>query len=187
MVIAQIAEPIQHDGRREPRKSMFVMATIYAAAGSAPVKVRDLSSRGALIEGAVIPPAGTRVRLCRGSLSIGSEVVWANEGRAGLLFDSRVSVADWLPSVRALAAQQRVDEVVQQTKASQTVHAAPAAVPLTFAPCEFSALELTGLRQAIESLADDLASDPSVLERHASKLQTLDRAAQVLRKLTAER
>lgn len=187
MVITQIAEPVQHHARREPRKSMFVMATIYAAAGSAPVKVRDMSSRGALIEGAVIPAAGTEVRLCRGSLSIASEVVWSREGRGGLVFDSNVSVADWLPSKRALAAQQRVDVIVQQTKVSRIVDAAPAAVSPTFPPSEFTALELTRLRQAIESLANDLADDPAAVERHGPKLETLDLAAQTLRKLAAER
>lgn len=164
---------------------MFVMATIYAGTGSAPVKVRDMSSGGALIEGAVIPSPGTEVRLCRGSLNIMGEVVWCKDARAGLRFESNVSVADWLPSGRAPAAQQRVDELVQQAQASKIVHAAPADDPLK--PREVTALELTRLRRAIESLAEDLAEDKAIMERYASKLQTLDLAAQALRKLAAER
>ena len=62
-MIAEVAE--EFDVRREPRTNMFVMATIYADTGSAPVKVRNLSSTGALIEGEVLPPLGATVRLRR--------------------------------------------------------------------------------------------------------------------------
>ena len=39
----------------------------------------------------------------------------------------------------------------------------------------------------IESLANDLSSDPNIVRRHMAKLQTLDATAQALRKLAAER
>lgn len=182
---ASSAKHVQLDARREQRTSLFVMATIYSAAGSAPVKIRDMSSRGALIEGAVIPPAGTEVRICRGSLSVISQVAWSKEGRAGLLFGSTVSVSDWLPGGRRPAHQERVDRMVQEVRALGVAAASPAAAVAT-GSSQVTALELTELRQAIEALADDLADDPAVLERHASKLQTLDLTAQILRKLAAE-
>jgi hypothetical protein len=171
--------------RREPRKSMFVMATLYAATGSAPVKVRDMSSAGALIEGGVIPAPGTTIRLCRGSLSVTGKVAWSKEARAGLSFDSTVSPDDWLPTGKAPAPQQRVDEMVQQVKGSMGNQAAITA-PLSVEPASVTALELTRLRRAIEELADDLAEDDAVLARHGAKLQTLDHAAQLLRKLATQ-
>ena len=183
-VIAQMAE--EDDGRREPRTNMFVMATIYAETGSAPVKVRNMSSSGALVEGAVLASAGATIRLCRGSLNAIAEVVWSREGRAGLRFGSTVSVADWLPRGQAIAPQQRVDELVQHIKTSLPLSASPDVYPMSQTNT-LGALELTRLRHAIESLAEDLANDPLVVERYTSKLETLDIVSQALRKLAAER
>jgi hypothetical protein len=78
-----------------------------------------------------------------------------------------------------------VDEIVQQVKASGTVHTDPA--PPRFQSGKLTALELTRLTVALESLAEDLAADPDVVKRHLAKLQTLDLVAQALRKLAAGR
>lgn len=184
---AEEAEPSHCNARRETRTSLFVMATLYADSGSAPVKVRDLSSAGALIEGGLIPPPGTDVRLCRGSLNIMGEIVWCRGGRAGLKFNSSVSVSEWLPGRRAVASQQRVDEIVQEVKASETLTSRSPSQDSKLQPGKITPAELTRLRVAIESLAEDLAADPDVVQRHIAKLQTLDIVAQALRKLVADR
>lgn len=162
------------------------MAAIYAAAGSTPVKVRNVSPRGALIEGAVIPPLGSRVRLCRGSLSVTAEIVWSRDGRAGLGFQSTVCVDDWLPRNRAMTPQERVDEMVGQVKACALV---PRSLGdgATSESSKPAALELARLAHALESLAEDLTADPDIVKRHLFKIQTLDVAAQALRKVAAER
>lgn len=175
------------DARREPRTSLFAMATLYAGLGSAPVKVRDLSSGGALVEGAAIPSPGTSVRLCRGSLHITGEIVWCRGQRAGLRFKSRLAVADWLPGGGVKTHQQRVDSIFQEAKASQPAHSPVSRHQQTPESGRLGAVELTEIRTALESLADDLAADPHVVEGHMSKLQTLDIAAQALGKLAAER
>ncbi len=184
-MIPKVAEHGARENRREPRTNMFVMATLYFVAHSAPVRLRDMSPAGALIEGAGIPEPGTKIRLCRGTLNVGGEVVWINGGKAGLRFYSSVSVADWLPSGRAAAPQQRVDEIVQQVKRSSTTPAESRGPLLTLSPSEVSALDLMRLRRAIEALAEDLADDPGVVQRHGPRLQTLDIAAQILGKLAA--
>lgn len=103
--------------RVERRTNMFVMASLIARSASGPVRVRNLSSTGALIEGAVIPAPGERVFLRRAGATVVGEVIWSRDGRAGLRSDSRVTVADWLPRANC-SAQQRVDEVVQGWKTS---------------------------------------------------------------------
>lgn len=185
-MIAHATAAPENEAQREPRTNVFVMAAIYSDAGSAPVKVRNVSSGGALIEGAVVPPPGSQVRLCRGSNSITSKVAWSEAGRAGLRFESAVSVSDWLPGGSRTSQQQRVDEMVQQVKASNLVPV-PAADCREARSSQVSAVELTRLTEAIESLARDLVSDPEIVTRHMLKLQTLDLAAQTLRKLAAER
>lgn len=172
--------------RAEPRTNLFVMATISAATASGPVKVRNLSPSGALVEGAALPAEKQHVRLRRGRLVVSGEVVWCRAGRAGLRFDSHVVVADWLPQCAHRSAQQRVDEIVQQVKADTAGRS-------TFAVSEpgqsgaITAADLMGLSEALEALAADLADDHVVIKRHVSKLQTLDIAAQTLRKLAAAR
>ena len=163
---------------------MFVMATVSTSSASGPVKVRNLSPSGALIEGGVLPAAKERVRLRRGALTATGQVVWCRSGRAGICFESRVKVEDWLPTGANRAAQDRVDELFQDLRAgaaerglSSTSEAAD--------PYTISGQELMALATAIEALADDLAGDQDVVGRHMSKLQTLDIAAQVLRKLSA--
>ena len=186
-VIAHLTKPARSDARLEPRTSLFAMATLYAGVGSSPIKVRDLSTRGALIEGAVIPSPGTSVRLCRGSLSITGKIVWCDSGRAGLRFESSLSVAEWLPGGQLTTAQQRVDEVFQEVKARGTGSSLSSNLHPTLKPAKLTAGELTDLKLAIQSLADDLAADAGVVQRHLSKLQILDLVAQALTKLAAER
>ena len=180
------AEATELDLRREPRTNMLVMATLYAGTSSAPVKVRNMTPAGALIEGAIIPPPGTAVTLRRGSLAIAAEVMWCSEARAGLKFVANASVAAWLPRGRALSAQQRVDEVVEQVKASTAI---PADSPPSNDSRDRSvtALELTRVRKLLETLGEDLANDDDVVVRHGAKLQSLDLAAQLLAKLASER
>lgn len=159
------------------------MATISAASGSGPVKVRNLSSSGALIEGAVLPSPGVPVRLSRGSLTVTGEIVWHRDGRAGLHFEASIVVPDWLPNGKNGAGQQRVDELVQEAKrAGPTWRDSEGAEAHSRSP---TAAELLDLRAALVSLAEDLAGETAVVERHSSKLQTLDIAAQLLAKLAA--
>ncbi len=184
---AEVTKSCQTDARREPRTSLFVMATLYAESCCIPVKVRDLSAAGALVEGDDIPPIGTNVRLCRGSLTITAHVVWSHGGRAGIHFESSVSVADWLPGGQGRVRQDGVDEIVQRLKSSGTPHALSLSHRTAIPSTMLDAVELTRLRIAVESLAEDLAADADVVKRHMSKLQALDLAAQALAKLAAER
>lgn len=161
---------------------MFVMAFLMAGSASGPVRIRNLSPTGALIEGAVIPESKERVRLRRTGATVAGEVVWSRDGRAGLRFDSRVTVADWLPRGANCSAQQRVDEVVQGWKTGAS-NAVPSTANGIVHAGSISAAALTNLCEEIETLANDLAGDDVVVQRHLAKLQTLDTTAQVLRKL----
>lgn len=181
-----LKQPLCTDARHEQRTSLFVMATLHADSGSCPVKVRDLSSAGALIEGAVIPPEGMSVRLVRGALTVLGQIMWSRSGRAGLRFDASVAVTDWLPGGRTSLPQQRVDEIVQQVKSAASFNPELPSTQEVIEPKKVSTTELKQLGDAIESLANDLAADPHVTIRHTEKLQILDVVAQTLRKLAIE-
>lgn len=173
------------DARREPRTSLFVMATLYSELACTPVKVRDVSSTGALLDGKDLPPPGAKVRLCRGSLTIAAKIAWSQGGRAGVQFESTASVAEWLPGVQK-AHQRGVDEIVEQLKSSGLGRSVTSGSPAVLS-AKLDAVELTQIRIAVESLAEDLAGDAEVVRRHMAKLQALDLAAQALGKLAAER
>jgi hypothetical protein len=182
--LAAIIDDLTSEARTEPRTNLFVMASVIGDAGSAPVKLRNLSAHGALVEGAVLPEAGAMFRLCRGDLTIRGRVIWSAGGRAGLRFDGVANVSEWLPQ-GSTSGQQRVDELMLHIKGS----GAPALAASKRRPPATSVTsgELRRLKEMLEELANDLADDDMVVERHASKLQVLDVVAQALGKLAETR
>ena len=168
------------DHRIEPRSNIFVIATLYAGNGSAPVRVRNMSRSGALIEGAILPAVGSPVRLCRGSLNVAGQVVWLDQRKAGLRFEDRVAVVDWLPNGKR-AGQQLIDEVVHQVRlgAGCGAGAPPPASPMAGALHD----ELLALSASLQRAAEGLAADSVVAACHSGPLQLIDMAAQALAKL----
>lgn len=169
--------------RADARMNMFVLATLAAASASGPVKIRNMSPGGAMVEAASLPSAGDTFELYRGASRVRGTVVWAIDGRADLRFDGRVDVAEWMPGGHV--GQQRVDQVFQQAKAeaSASLPSGPEPAAHDFA---LHPAQLRKLARAIEALGDDLAEDHAIVVKFATQLQALDLASQVLRKL-AER
>lgn len=83
-----------------------------------PVRVRNLSTTGALVEGADVPPVGTRIILRRGTLEAAGSVAWAGTGKAGLTFPQPLSVSCWLPA-KAAGTRARVDQAINETRLSK--------------------------------------------------------------------
>ena len=78
---------------------MFLSASLIAGAVSLPVRVRNLSPRGALVDGGIAPPARARIRLERGELGADGEIAWVANGQVGFRFDCDIEVADWVQRV----------------------------------------------------------------------------------------
>lgn len=167
------------EARREFRTNIFIMATLYSTTGSSPVKIRDLSSRGALVEGGVLPHSGAKVTLCRGRLSITGEVAWRRDARAGLKFESGACVAHWLPSGRAFTPQDKVDSIFRRVELPLNSFSASGEI----SPAQGVRHEIARVKKLVEALAEDLAGDMNAIQRHGPKLQVLDLAAQILGKL----
>lgn len=168
------------EARANPRSNMFLAALLRADDFSAPVKVRNMSANGALVEGAAVPGRGTQVQLIRGSLIVPATVAWSAAGRCGLRFGSLACVRDWLAPV-SKSAQQQVDDAVRLIKlgavpmprsAVQTRAREPASAEL--------GRDLQSAARLIEELGDDLSSDEQVLARHGDKLQKFDIALQMI-------
>jgi hypothetical protein len=156
---------------------MFVLASMTAETVSGPVKIRNMSPDGALIEGAALPRLGEHLSLRRGKLVAAGRAIWCDGGRAGLRFDHLVDVAAWLP---AGGPQQQVSQAFHAIKTGLAN-----VVPLPVAPVGKSPIgksDLLDAAMALEALADALAEDAGVIANHSTRLQVLDIAAQMLRR-----
>jgi hypothetical protein len=111
----------QHeDNRTEGRSNVFLAARLEAGKASVPVRIRNISSHGALVDGSDIPPVGATIRLSRGSLVAFGEVAWREKQNAGVTFQHPVDVEQWVQRT-GHAGQERVDQVVNALRRSESV------------------------------------------------------------------
>lgn len=175
--------------RSQPRSSMFLAAVIRSGTEQAPVKVRNMSPNGAMVDTPLAPTRGTSVDLMRGPLIARATVMWSSGNRVGLRFASEVSVKEWLAPPTAVH-QQRVDEIVALVKAGglpQTNSAsANVAASREGRTQEQLVDDLAATMRLLGDLEDDLASSDETLTRHGMKLQNLDIAMQMLRAVSVE-
>lgn len=151
----------------------------------APVRVRNMSLNGAMVETPVAPPYGTVVDIKRGSLVARGTVVWSLANRCGLRFLSEVSIKDWLAAPEKVQ-QRRVNDIVALIKSGGAVPSAEdrtAGLPRSNGQLTVDLGEVVKL---LRDLEDDLCSSEESLERHGMKLQHLDIAMQMLRAVAIE-
>lgn len=171
-------QALDDEPRIERRSNIFVMAALYADGRPiTPVRLRNISRTGALIEAAVLPAPGSCVRLTRASLSASGTLLWVRGSKGGIQFESPVAVGEWLPQGRRGFGQQFVDELFHQKRLGGVRVFDEGAAGL--------ADELLGLRAALERTAEDLALDGAVAARHLASLQAIDLVGQALAKLAA--
>ena len=89
-------DPPAESNRRSARKPVLLAASIEVAGEAVPVKLRNLSEEGALLEGAPLPPSGTTVWFERGVLRLIGTIVWADGRYAGIRFARRLDAAEVL-------------------------------------------------------------------------------------------
>jgi hypothetical protein len=176
---------------RAQRKNLFLAASILSGELRTPVRIRNLSQTGALIEAPALPDVGERLGLARLEVEIGGTVVWRSGNRCGVRFEGQISIDDWIAgkcrSPQAAIGQARVDEIQRMVRAGEPVREAKA--PSTIATGADSALdvriadELGYVGRLLETVGDALAGDPILLQRHTSTLQNFDAACQILHHL----
>lgn len=173
------------EGRRQARTHLFVAATLCADAGSSPVHIRNMSQSGALVEAAVLPEVGEKVRLKRGQLHATGSIVWRTGRKAGLRLDAAVHVADWM-SRQVSAGQERVDALVSIVRNNASAAATMAAEGPDRTSIE---AELNQLRVELVALENALTEDVIVIATHP-EIQTLDISVQridrILKRLGSE-
>jgi len=189
-------QPTANTRVRAPRKNLLLAATIEAGALKGPVRIRNLSESGAMLEGAALPDVGTAFMLRRLEIEIGGTVVWRESGRCGVAFDGKVSVAEWSAGVPhvprpGIRGQARVDEIqsVLRSGGQLPIDApSPASSTKPITPGELNrriAEEIDYAWRLLNAVADELSDDPVLLQRHGDALQRFDIACQMITHLGA--
>ena len=97
-------ESSQTQNRRARRSNVLMAAALELSGKSIPVKLRNLSAEGALVEGDGLPVEGSEIVFRRQDLSVAGRVVWVSSGRAGLSFNEPLApetVLRHVPTPRA--------------------------------------------------------------------------------------
>lgn len=175
---------------RMPRKNLMLAASIESAGMRAPVRIRNLSESGAMLDGAALPEAGAPVMLLRADIQVAALVVWREAGRCGIRFDNiAASVDEWVTGKRAASfngqrGQARVDAIQTAVREGSALPPEPGlAAAKTLRPGELEqriSEEIVYVQRLIDALGEELVEDPVMLQRHSRVLQNLDRASQVL-------
>lgn len=184
------------EGARQPRatrKNLMLTASIESAGTKAPVRIRNLSETGAMLDGAALPAPGASLLLVRADIQVSANVIWCTGGRCGICFDNvAASVDEWVAGKRAavFAGQQgqaRVDAIQRVVRSGAMLPSEPATptgTAISVADLERRiAEEIVHVQRLIDALGEELIEDPVMLQRHSQVLQNLDRASQMLEHL----
>ena len=90
-----------HPKTRDPRSHVCMIAMVEVAGSPLGVKLRNLSVKGALVEGEGLPSVGSRVVFRRGEIDVPGRIAWASDSRAGIAFDEPLSAERLLRHIPA--------------------------------------------------------------------------------------
>jgi len=167
---------LQPDGdhRSQNRSNVFLSASLLVDGASLPVRVRNMSRRGALLDGSSLPQAGAKVRLVRGELSAEGNIAWRRESQAGIRFAGEIDVASWVKRV-GHTGQQRVDNAIAALRRHEAVPDFESQKP---------SLERISLE--LQVICDRLAGSPTMTAEFGEELVQLDTLTQSLRQLAGK-
>jgi hypothetical protein len=174
------ANPDVSNLRALPRTALFVAATIIIDDQVDPVRVRNLSQSGALLEGAVLPRPGSWFELVRAHLRVSARAMWVCGKQCGALFGEAVDIGEWMtPS--APTQQQRIDALFHkarcqlETRQTERVHDERPSAPASGDPI-LTAIEL------LKALDGTLVLDPHMQTNYPDHLRALKTALNLLRR-----
>jgi hypothetical protein len=162
--------------RLQARSNFFLSATLVSGGNSIPVRIRNLSADGALIDGSALPDVGCHLRLSRGTLAATGELMWRDKSYGGVRFVGRIDVDAWVRG--ASGGQERVDRVIAAIRRGQPV---PAELKAPAVP------SIAEISTALDQLCDRLSNLPNMSVELGEELVRLDAIAQSLREHPAAR
>lgn len=95
--------------RKSRRSNVLMAASLELSGTSLPVRLRNLSVEGALVEGDKLPVEGASIMFRKGDLSVPGHVAWAKTRHAGISFDIKLAPEQVLRHVPAPRARVKPD------------------------------------------------------------------------------
>ena len=163
------------NARAAARANVFLAATLVAAGRSFPVRVRNISQGGALIDGVDLPAPGLAVILRRGSLSADADVAWSEPPHCGVRFSTSIRLAEWVSRI-GHPGQEQVDALVRMVRRPM-LHREGS---LVLSPSKDS---ISAISRDLSETCERLANIPQWVDEQAEELLRLDVIAQRLRQL----
>jgi PilZ domain len=87
--------------RKNRRSNVLMSASLELSGTSLPVKLRNLSAEGALVEGDMLPVEGASILFRKGDLSMVGTVAWVKGRQAGVSFAQKLDPEQLLRHVPA--------------------------------------------------------------------------------------
>jgi hypothetical protein len=169
----ELALAAESDKRSQNRSNVFLTASLVSGAEQHPVRVRNLSARGALLDGRSLPPAGARIRLIRAGLSADGEVAWQAHGHAGIRFTGEINVDSWVRGI-GHAGQLRVDKTVASLRRQP-------GQPL--AEKSSNRLSLGQISRELDAVCERLAASPELSVEVGEELLKIDVLSRALQQI----
>lgn len=163
------------ESREAHRINTMLAATALVGSQSWTIRVRNISSLGALVESAVRLNNSTSVTLKRGELSVVGNVVWSHGGFFGVKFLDEIDESLWV-AIPTRTALMPADDV--HPNASEEIGMIGDSV-LSARVAE----ELAYVGRVINGVAASLSEDPILRMRHCGKIQELAMSAELLKGL----
>ena len=87
--------------RKTRRSNVLMSASLELSGASLPVKLRNLSAEGALVEADKLPVEGSSILFRKGDLAVAGHVAWVNGRQAGVAFAEKLNPQQLLRHVPA--------------------------------------------------------------------------------------
>jgi hypothetical protein len=162
------------DSRLASRTSIYLTATLVTQTGMLPVRIRNLSECGALVEGAHLPWPGAEVRLERRDKAALGHITWADNGRAGILFAAPTQVLDWSSATDERTRERRLFAVRPDQTSPVNALASGESVELSTVG-QLGAV-LANLRSVLTALQDDQETSA----KFTRELELMENSASVI-------
>jgi hypothetical protein len=166
------------EGRCHFRPNSMLAGSLSAGGSIWAVTIRNLSVRGASIEGEISVDIGTSVVLSRGPHQVAGEVRWQSARSVGIWFHEPVNVADWLQSVDSSGTEPAEKE--SSNSGGRHFDDLPSSIIASRVR-----EEMAFVARLVEGVAELLSEDPILRVRHATRIQELCMGEQMLNELSA--
>ena len=94
-------ESSKSQNRKTRRSNVLMAASLELSGTSLPVKLRNLSAEGALVEGDKLPVEGASILFRKGDLGVSGVVAWVKGRQAGINFGKKLNPDQLLRHVPA--------------------------------------------------------------------------------------